>query len=433
MSEPTVLVVGAGPAGLAAAVELARAGFAVRVVDQGRAPGGAVHRQPLPGAVAVALAAHRRRWRRLWADVAACGPAIAVTCETRLIGLDATGTALLTGAGAGVIRPRALVLATGAMERVLPRPGWTLPGVQTAGAIQTALKTTGQAPAGRIVLAGSGPLLLAVGAELVRLGNPPVAIVEAARPFRAGALALPLSYQREAARHLARLAWARVPLLTGARVERIAPGEASGEASGKATAWLRVSLGGRQGGREIVADLLGLHDGIRSADPGPPAAPPIPVVRAGDCREALGARAALADGRHAGRVLAARLAGRKVPDEPADLARERLAQARLTQLYAHDEPGTLAGLPDHTVLCRCEGRTLADLRALGPAPTVRDLRLIGRFGMGPCQGRFCGEWVARLGGTADLGHPRLPLRPVAIADLLALPVGAVSCDEGSLP
>ncbi|NCO17475.1 MAG: oxidase, partial [Alphaproteobacteria bacterium] len=80
-------------------------------------------------------------------------------------------------------------------------------------------------------------------------------------------------------------------------------------------------------------------------------------------------------------------------------------------------------LPDDTVICRCEMRTLADLRALGPAPTARALRLDGRFAMGACQGRFCAEWVGRIiaptTAPQPIGATRWPTRPIAVADLLA--------------
>uniref|UniRef100_UPI0035698DC8 FAD-dependent oxidoreductase n=1 Tax=Phaeovulum sp. TaxID=2934796 RepID=UPI0035698DC8 len=163
MSGARVLVVGAGLAGLAAALELARAGLAVLVVDQALRPGGAVHRQPLPGGRSLASPAQTRRWRALMTEVEAQRVRIEIACETRFGGIDHSGAVLLTGARAALFRPRALVLAVGAREAVQPRPGWTLPGVTTAGALQTLLKTTGTPPPGRVLLAGSGPLLLALG------------------------------------------------------------------------------------------------------------------------------------------------------------------------------------------------------------------------------------------------------------------------------
>lgn len=418
MTDPRVLVVGAGLAGLAAAAELARAGLPVLVVDQAMRPGGAVHRQPLPGGRALATGAQARRWSALMAAVDAQGAGIEICCGTRFGGIDHTGAVLLTGAGAALLRPRALVLALGAREAVQPRPGWTLPGVQTAGSIQTALKTLGEAPAGRVLLAGSGPLLLAVGAQLCKLGRPPVAIIEAGRPFShpLSSLALPLGYMTEAAGHLARLFAARVPIVTGAHLAAIT----------KAGGALSAEVQTRRGAQRFAADTIGLHDGIRSNDTGLTACDALPVVRLGDCREALGGAAALADGHAGGAALAARLTGQQIPQgQGTALARQKSAQARLAAIYAHDGAARLAGLPADTVICRCENRTLADLAALGPAPTARQLRLDGRFGMGACQGRFCAEWVQRIAHpdtrTQVIGAPRWPARPISVAELLAAP------------
>lgn len=412
MRDDRVIVVGAGPAGMAAALALAKAGQSALVVDQAPEPGGAVHRAPLPGVRKIGLPEHRRRWSALMDAVAAKGAGIAISCGTAFGGVDATGAVLLTGATTRLLHPRGLILATGARERVQPRPGWTLPGVMTAGALQTTLKRLGKAPAGRVLLAGSGPLLLALAAELTALGNKPLAVVEAARPPLLPALGLPPAYLAEAARYRVRLALAGVPVHYGATVRAIAEG-------------LRVTVDTPAGMRVFDADLLGLHDGIRPNDTGLGGPAPIPVIRAGDCREALGARAAMIDGTRAGQAMAARLAGQPKHAEPAALIRQRRAQALLARLFAHDAP---TDLPGDTVLCRCEGRTLDDLRALGPDPTARDLRLTGRFGMGPCQGRFCAEWVATFAGTPDLGRARLPVRPLAIADLLAVP----TADSGDL-
>ncbi len=415
MTEPEVIVVGAGPAGLSAAVELAAAGLGVLVVDQAAAPGGAIHRQPLPGAPSIASRSEARRWAALMEAVTAQGAGLAIRCATRFGGVDSDGTVLLTGALNALRRPRALVLATGARERVQPRKGWTLPGVMTAGAMQMQMKLTGQPPQGRLLLAGSGPLLLAVAAQLARLGNPPLAVVEAARPFAAPlrALGLPPAYLAEAARHLLALRRAGVPLLTGARLIGIAEGDHG----------LIAEIRGPSGSRSLKVDSIGLHDGIAPNDTGLTAPAGLRVLRLGDCAEALGGRAALAGGRAGGRALAAELAGRPAPPDDA-LARERAAQARLARIYRHDGLSELAGLPADTVLCRCENRTLADLRALGPAPTDRQLRLDGRFAMGGCQGRFCAEWVRRLTGPDPvppfgIGAARWPARPIAVADLLA--------------
>ena len=349
---------------------------------------------------------HRRRWAALRAAVLA-QPLIEIACDTRFGGVDARGAVLLTGAMARLLHPRGVILALGARERVLPRPGWTLPGVLTAGAIQSGLKTLGEAPQGRVLLAGSGPLLLAVGAELAALGRAPVAIIEAARPGGLAALGLPMGYMAEAARYRLRLMRAGVPVLTGARLRRIEPG-------------LQAEVETARGLRRFDADLIGLHDGIRPNDTGLGGPAPIPVLRAGDCREALGARAAMLDGARAGQALAAQLCGGAPPVASAWLVRQMRAQALLARLYARDE--ALDALPQDTVLCRCENRTRADLAALGPDATARDLRLTGRFGMGACQGRTCAEWVAHFTDSPDLGRPRLPVRPIALADLLAVPL-----------
>lgn len=411
MSDP-VLVVGAGLAGLSAAVELARAGLPVVVVDQAQAVGGAFHRQPLPGVRSLATAAQDRRWSDLMSKVAAQGSRITLALATQFGGLDHKGTALLTGRMNRLFRPRAIVLALGARESVRPRPGWTLPGVETAGSLQIRLKTLGEAPQGPVLLAGSGPLLLAVGAQLTKLGSPPVAILEAGRPFARplAPLGLPRDYWIEAAAYLSRLILARVPILTNTRLTAI-------RAEGGAL------VAEASSGRRFIVDHVALHDGIRPNDVGIPACDALPVVRLGDCREALGARAAMVDGQMGGAALAARLLGQKAPPADPELARQTRAQARLARIYAHDAAAELNNLPEDTVICRCEARTLKDLRTLGPTPTARQLRLDGRFAMGPCQGRFCGDWIARLTSAETIkpgiGAPRWPVRPIAVADLLS--------------
>lgn len=415
MTDKPVLIVGAGIAGLSAAIELARNGIASIIADQAMRIGGMIHRQPVPGISPVSLPwPHRRRWAALTAGLELHRDLISIRLQSRFAGIDHGGEVLVTGSPGFYLRPSALIFATGATERILPRPGWTLANVRTAGAIQIGLKTSGVAPSGRIVLAGAGPLLFAVGAQLARAGNEPVAIVQAGKPFAPahGAWKLPFSQLAEAAGYMATLLSHRVPILTGTDVVRITE---SGDG-------LELNLQGAAGERVLSADLVGLHDGIRPNSYGATACDTIPFLSAGDCHEALGADAAALDGEHVARRVMARLGGMPDPEEPHGLARARETQGILARMHGGDEAARLAELPDDTVICRCENRTLADLQALGPAPTTRELRLNGRFAMGACQGRFCGEWVNQLAAnnppSGAVGAMRWPVRPISIADIL---------------
>lgn len=419
------LVIGGGTAGVSAAVELARAGLRVELAEQRTSLGGAYHRQPASAAAAPATRG-RRQWSRLADGLAQYG--IALRLRHAFLGIDTDGLGLLDDRAAGrvrTVRARALVVATGAVERILPRPGWQLDGVMTAGGLQMLIKETGEAPEGDILVAGNGPLNIALAADLVRLGRPPLAVIEAgdplARPGPALRIAAFPGLVAEASRHLARTAFSGTRWLRGATVTAI-------ERDG---ARLAVRVEDRHGAtRRIDADIVALHDGIRPNDFALPAAShgaPV-VVRAGDCREVLGIGAAEADGIAAAREVAALLSGRVAGRADAEIARQRRAQSVLAELFRPVKtPVALDRLPDETVLCRCENRTAGDLRALlaGPDPIgMREIKLNGRFGMGVCQGRFCadsvGAFVAAVRpgiAAAPLSRDRWPARPVSISAL----------------
>ncbi len=436
-----VIVIGSGPAGMACALTAARGGASVLLADQRPGPGGAIFRIAIPGVPPLSLARAQKRLRdRLFAGLENT-PAIQRLPEHLYLGLDADGLVMLEDRKAGQVktfRCRILCLATGAVERVLPRPGWTLPGVVTAGGLQVMMKETGKAPAGRTVLAGSGPLLLAVAAQLVRLGTPPLAVIEAGDPLRQlraglGLLRWP-GLCLEAGGYVASLLTARVPWHRGARLTGIETA-----ADGLAAQW--QDRRGRA--HRLAADRIALHDGLAENSFGlAPSgssqnAPGHPLVlQAGDCRQALGAPAAARGGETAGQICLNVLAGRTEPAErlqsrlTAATRRDAAAQDLIASAFAaQDGQEHFNRLPDDTMLCRCEGGTIGDLRKLfiaAPGLSGRELKLNGRFAMGACQGRFCAAntaaAVAELTGSSlpvstITGH-RWPVRPVPISSLI---------------
>lgn len=434
MVEPDVLVIGGGPAGMAAATDVARAGYMVELVEQRDSLGGAIYRQPIAG---VETSCHTAQTRARWQAILNrfSQARIPVHHNSVFLGVDGDGVVLLENRRTGNIeqrRPRGVIIASGAVEKILPRPGWHLPGVSTAGGLQVMMKETGRAPQGKILLAGSGPLLIAVAAQMAKLGNPPVAIIEAGDPLRrmgSGFAMLPhLSLLREAAGYLAHIYARRIPWIRAARLMAI-------ERNDTALAATIRSNDGRL--QVITADRIGLHDGIRPNDFGLPQdandsqSSPF-ILRAGDCREALGAFAADADGKRAGQVAVTLLSGNgAAANSIKTIHRARRAQATLSAVFAHsDQSSVFSQLTDETVLCRCEGKTIGDLRQLCDREDLlsgREVKHNGRFAMGACQGRFCAANTAALMAeikpgaiaptTQDLTGRRWPVRPVSIAAL----------------
>lgn len=433
MSEANVVIIGAGPAGLAAAAELARAGHASVLIEQRPTPGGAIHRQPAGTAKPVPVsAAARRRFESLMRGIAT--PLVRLRASTTFLGVDGDGFVLAEDRTFGQvdrIKAEAIILATGAVERIRPLPGWELPGVSTAGGLQVMLKETGIAPKGRVLLAGNGPLLIALAAQMIRAGNPPLAIVEAGDPFaRPGAALGLLSHSAllsEAAGYMLDVLRSSAPWKRCAYIAKI-------ERAGAALLATIRHADGRE--ERIEADRIALHDGIRENDIGlplPESAHRPFILRAGDCREALGVTAAVADGERAGAEAAALLSGGRAALSRFEkrIARQAAAQALLARLFAPAVPlPPLAALPDETVLCRCEGGTVGDMKALlsiRDGLSGREVKHNGRFAMGSCQGRFCAANAAALMAelrpdapppTADdLTGRRWPVRPISIAAL----------------
>jgi glycine/D-amino acid oxidase-like deaminating enzyme len=434
-----VLVVGAGPAGLSAAIAAGRAGASVIVLDERSAPGGQFTK-PLADSH---TDHHPDSQFRLGLDLREQAAAAGVRIETDSTVWGAFAPdeiAALVHGRAVTFRPSRLVLAPGAHERPVPLPGWTLPGVMTTGALQTLVRAQRVSPGQQVLIAGSGPLNLQLACELLAGGLRPVAVVEAApRPgpaswrLLARMAAEAPDLMLDGAHMLANLWRAGVPVLWSSQVSAL-------KGQGRVQAAI---VGDRTIPVDVVALNLGFQPEVglaralgaahRFVDSGlghlateidEEGRTSIPgVFAAGDGASLGGARAAIARGRLAG-LAAARELGYAAPRDArsaADLARTLRFQDALWRLYP---PVPLPTLADDTIVCRCEEVTAGRLRTelAGGLTSLPALKKATRAGMGRCQGRFCAATIARLcPGLPDpegFAAPRAPTRPVPAAPLM---------------
>lgn len=447
---PRVVVVGAGPAGIRAAETLVAGGLTPIVVDEGERAGGQIYRRPPPGftrpaetlygsEAAKAVALHQAF------DAMAAAGRVVHHPRSSVIAVAEGRLQVLDGTGSRWIAYDRLILATGAMDRIMPVPGWENAGVYGLGAMQIALKAQGVALGRHLVLAGSGPLLTLLAVQLLKAGAQVAAVLDTA-PMRrqlrgfAGLSARPLFALRGLMmrRRLAGLYHA------GVRLERIEADERGPvamhwrDARGRQrrTACDAVGLGWHLRAETRLADLAGCDfaydatwrqwlprtDAAGRAGGG--------VYLAGDGLRILGADGAELAGRLAAAACLHDL-GLPAPDIAAD--RRRLARfARFARgiAQAFPWPGeAAAGLPDETVICRCEGVTAAGLRETVDygGGEVNRAKSLGRVGMGRCQGRYCelaaAEIVAARAGqvcarSAGRLRGQAPVRPAPVAALL---------------
>ncbi|MFJ4675023.1 NAD(P)/FAD-dependent oxidoreductase [Kitasatospora sp. NPDC088783] len=448
-------VIGAGPAGLAAADAAAGFGLRVALVDAGSRLGGQYYRHPAPELGAARPERLHHGWTvfaRLRERLTA-SPLVDHLAGHHVWALEAGAPGDDTGpwrlhatrgpgaADRATVRARAVLLATGAHERQLPFPGWTLPGVVTAGGAQAMLKSSLVLPGRRVVVAGSGPLLLAAASSLVAAGAEVPAIVEATS-YLGYARGLPVlagnpGKLAEGAAHGARL------LRHGVRLRR---GSAVVEAHGtdRVTAVTVARLDARWkpvpgSERRIGCDALAIGHGLvpqielaTELGAATAAGPDGTVALAVDARQRTsvsglwaagetcgvgGADLALAEG-----VLAAHaVAGRPLPARAAAVRRRRRAFAALMAAAHAPGPDWTGWVTDDTEVCRCEevpARAVREAVERLGAGDARTVKLLTRAGMGWCQGRMCGPAVARLsGGGAGRPDSRPLSCPVPLAQL----------------
>ncbi len=415
MSDLPIVVLGAGPAGLAAAEAASAGGTAVVVIDDNPAPGGQIWR----GGAALW---QDRRAHALW-NALRLRPHVRFRFGTRMLARAGNNQLLLEGPdGPETLAWDRIIVCSGARELLLPFPGWTLPGVTGAGGMQALAKGGVPVAGQRVVVAGTGPLLLAVADTLRRRGAIVAAIVEhrsRSDLMRFGA-ALARSHPAKLAQAMGLFARLRgVPYLHGATLSA-----AKGDKRLRAVTILRDGVE-----TSIECDYAAVGYGLvpsldSAAMLGCATRDGAVVVNdfqqtsvdriwaAGESTGIGGVDKALAEGVIAGRAACGLQAS-------ARQLRDRATTLNFAALLARSfapapQLAQLCSAP--TIVCRCEDVRAADL---APHASWRAAKLQTRLGMGPCQGRVCGAACGFLYGW-DASNTRPPAFPASAATLTSL-------------
>ena len=439
------VIVGAGPAGIRAAELLVAAGIRPVVIDEGMRAGGQIYRRPPAGFMRSAQQLYGSEAGKALAlhslfDCMVARGEVEYHPQSSAMALADNMLQVLTPAGRWEFAYNRLILATGATDRLVPIPGWQAPGVYSLGAAQIALKAQGVALGRRIVLAGSGPLLTLVAAQLLKAGANVAAVLDTAS-LRNQILALPDMMARPAlvVRGLAMRMKLGLIYRAGVTLTDIV----SDETGPTAVRWRDAGGGEHRTECDMVGigwhlraetQLAGLARCAFDYDPGwaqwLPRADRMGraadgIYLAGDGLRILGADGAEVAGRLAASACLADM-GLPYPNPARDLRRlaryERFARA-LARAFPWPA-GMVRSVPDETMVCRCEGISAGDLResvgyAGGEANRVKSMV---RVGMGRCQGRFCqlagAELIAERAKipVCEVGRLReqAPVRPLPI-------------------
>ena len=467
-----VAIIGGGPAGLALAKELVRLapGTSIIIIDERKSLGGQYFKQQQVKNPGRKIDAQFKEGADLIEEVRASGVRIlngvtiwAAFDPDHLLGYDESHRYKFV--------PKELVIATGAYERGIPMPGWTLPGVMTTGAAQTLLRSYSVAPGTRVLIAGHGPLNLQMAAELVRHGSEVVALVEAGRIFAPSSilrtLVLGLISPSMALRGLGYLLTvkrARVPYFSGAAVskfsstqiedqiedqiekknERVATATITSLHSSVEVSTLSVDAVAMGYGfipsNEIARNLGAEHRidpatrGLKTITKLDGATTREHLWVIGDGRNINGAQVAKFRGHLLATSLASVLTGKRhfllSTWKKLLLGRQLLFQEFLWKIYK--SPLILDQFTTReTTICRClsitKGEILDDLTS--DMTTAGALKRVNRVGMGKCQGRYCSPFAQKiiedatgLQPDAYSGFaPQVPIKPTTIANI-AYPV-----------
>jgi D-hydroxyproline dehydrogenase subunit alpha len=411
-----IAVVGAGPAGMAAAVAAAQSGMSVVVIDDNPLPGGQIWRD----GPAAALPELARQWRAALNNNAN----ISLFSGAQVVAAPAAHQLLLEDAQhAWRLGWKKLILCTGGRELLLPFPGWTLPGVTGAGALQALIKSGVSVAGERIVIAGSGPLLLASAATAQRAGAKVLLVAEQA-PFSAVA-SFATGLARWPAKALQALALSCVTYRTGSHVvsvqgvSKVASVQIQRGAHTKHVECERVACGyglvpntGLAQALSCSLNSVGVHAQGIAVD-ALQATTVEGIFAAGECTGIGGSERALAQGSIAGYAASGNAA--KAATFLPELARWELFATRLANHFSLGSK--LRTLPEaSTLVCRCEDVSYA---SIAQCSSFIDAKLHTRCGMGACQGRVCSAATSFLFGWAP-PVPRPPFSPARVATLAGL-------------
>ncbi len=447
-----LVIIGAGPAGLAAACEAKKLGLSVILLDEQTTLGGQIYRniEAAPLDRRAILGNDYSNGQKLVTEFRECGADY--RGGTSVWNITTDGTVDYIGTHAATVSGRFVLIASGAIERPFPIRGWTLPGAMGAGAAQVLLKGSGAIPTGPVVLAGCGPLIYLLAWQYLRAGAEIAAIVDTtaitgyfrAVPHALGAL-MGWRDLSKGLKLLTTLKGSGVPVFSGASALAI-----EGE-----TAVTALTFNHRGKTIRLAASLVLLHQGVvpntqlslstglkhnwnsaqfcwqpvtdewgRLGDSA--------LYVSGDSRSIVGALASATQGRLAALSIAKQLgAVADVSRRATALKRQLKGQTRIRSfLDALYQPIKEHRVPprDDVTVCRCEEVTAGQIRnyvelgCLGP----NQAKTFGRCGMGPCQGRFCGLTVTELIAEArgvdpqEVGHYRIrpPVKPVLLGDLV---------------
>ncbi len=465
MAESEFVVVGGGPGGVSVAIEAAKAGVDVTLLDENERLGGQIYRQLEKGFKVTdseALGRDYEKGIQLLRQFRSLGDRIRYLNNTQVWGIFKDHTLALARNGtSSSLGFKKLLLATGAYDRPVPFPGWTLPGVFTAGGAQKLVKTERVLPGERILLAGTGPLQLVLAQQILKAGGEIEAILEAgdlSKDWLQGLKGIwgNWDYLNEGWGYLRQIQKAGVPLL---RNHIILEAHGHGRVEEAVIAEVDNNWRPRPGTeRTVKVDAVCLGYGLVSSvqltllagceheyDLGLGGYLPVRkedmettvkgIYAVGDGAGVAGAKVALYEGRITGLSIARSLG--RLSDSDAEKGikpfRKRLSKSKRLRKVLDQISVPRAGLyelahPD-TVICRCEEVTLGEIQeALAHDTTqVKDLKRMTRAGMGPCQGRMCGPTLVEImrhqpnGAPEGPGSllPRPPIKPTALRVLAA--------------